>query len=129
MLKALKRWAKQNEKGTNDIQIGLSINPDNPDDVLYTKIIKGLINVKVTFKQVIDSENDMLGKEEMARPFIQSSILKFAEEYNEKPESIFVVIYCLNVNATLKSDVRLHLYAKGSPIRPVLFEEIFQNGE
>ena len=130
LLYALQNWAKVAQKGCNEVQIGLSVAPPEEEDgereVIYTKIVNGEDNEKVEFLEVINKKMDMLGQEAMAKPFIQKSIAAFAEELECEDEEIFVIVYALNAKAKKKSEVRLHLYKKSTPERPVTFEEIFK---
>lgn len=132
LLGALQNWAKEAKKGCNEVQIGLSVKSalmeDQETPIIYTKIVSGAPNTKVSFLQVLNKKTDMLGQEAMATPLIVKSLHAFAKELDCPPEEVFVVVYSLNPDAKKNKEVRLHLYNSARPQRPVTFDEIFQNG-
>tara|TARA_R110000751_G_scaffold88112_5_gene174327 strand:- start:2876 stop:3301 length:426 start_codon:yes stop_codon:yes gene_type:complete len=132
LLSALQNWAKEAEKGCNEVQLGFSVAPNDKEDqekkIVYTKIVNGTPSTKVSFLQVLNKKTDMLGQEAMATPLILKSILAFSEELKCPQEEIFVIAYSLNPTAQKNKEVRLHLYNSVNPQRPVTFDEIFQNG-
>ena len=125
--KALLDAAKAAKKDCNKVQILLSLDPNDNEDVHYSKIIEGEPVKRVAFLELLNIRIDMLGKEQMARPFISKSILKQAEDLKVKPEMVTILIYTTAEKASI-SDVNIHLINNSVPERALTFEEIFGDG-
>jgi len=114
-IKALERFAKQNDQDVKDIQLIIAL--DVNKELIYKYCIKGVAKENVTLKQVLGIKNiDFKGFTMIIPPYLMQIFDKLIKEQNS--DSVEVVI-CYN---TIKEYCRYFLFDKGQKVKEIYLE-------
>lgn len=75
---------------------------------------------EVTFNEILGVKVDLLNREGIAAPFIQSALLRYSQELSVSPTQVRIVVF---VNDRDQS-VHLHLYNGAEAVKPLLLDEV-----
>jgi hypothetical protein len=114
-IKALERFAKQNDQDVKDIQLIIAL--DENKELIYKYCIKGVAKENVTLKQVLGIKNiDFKGFTMIIPPYLMQIFDKLIKEQNSS--SVEVVI-CYN---TIKEYCRYFLFDKGQKVKEIYLD-------
>ena len=118
-IKALERYAKQNDQDIKDIQLIIAL--DENQELIYKYCIKGVAKENVTLKQVLGIKNiDFKGFTMIIPPYLMQIFSKLIQEQNS--DNVEVVI-CFN---TVKEYCRYFLFDKGQKVREIQLENYIE---
>lgn len=75
---------------------------------------------EVTFNEILGVKVDLLNREGIAAPFIQSALLRYGQELSVSPTQVRIVVF---VNERDQS-VHLHLYRGADAVKPLSLDEV-----
>jgi hypothetical protein len=130
--KAITRFSGSYETTPQNVQISFSLKPiivedENKEkkvdyDVVY-KVYKDYQKVEdVTFLNILGVRIDFKGYSYIAPPFIQKTLIRFANELGVNCQNVFVMLYLNDENA-----LKLNLYNLGELVKSVELEDLFTN--
>jgi transcriptional regulator of heat shock response len=118
-IKALERFAKQNDQDVKDIQLIIAL--DESQELIYKYCIKGVAKENVTLKQVLGIKNiDFKGFTMIIPPYLMQIFSKLIQEQNSA--NVEVVI-CFN---TVKEYCRYFLFDKGQKVKEIYLENYIE---
>ena len=121
MRNAIIRYANENKTPNSESQI--LICSDDAECLPTYKVMADFKPQKnVTFSDLLNVKVDFLGREFIATTFIKNCIKRLTKENNCNPTDINVVIYS---NDDEVNEIRLYLFVKNKPIKPLTFDYIF----
>ncbi len=115
--KAIKRYSSSYGTTPENVQISFSLDADG--EVIY-RVYNNYKKIEdVTFLNILDVRIDFKGYSFIAPPFIQKTIVRFANELGVKIQNVFVMLY-LNENA-----LKLNLFNMGEFVKSFELEDLF----
>lgn len=104
MKTGIAKYSKQLKLEKNETQILVRANEED-EGVNYMICAKWKPNMKVSFKDIMDTKIDLLGFENLASPFLRKSVDMYAKYYDEsvsemnlfifqKDDKVGVAVYC-----------------------------------
>ena len=121
MSKAIKRFAQ--ELGSRIPENQLTIRLSEEGDVEFNRCFLYKEVEKLTFNQVLGVKVDIRGREGLAAPFMQKSILRLAEEEGiENVENI--AIYCFTIDEKAKK-VLMYAYNGSEKLKQITWDYLF----
>jgi hypothetical protein len=127
--KAIKRFSGTYGTTPQNVQISFSLKPivvevENEKkvdyDVVY-KVYKDYQKVEdVTFLNILGVRIDFKGYSFIAPPFIQKTLVRFANELGVNNQNVFVMLYLNDDNA-----LKLNLFNLGEFVKSVELEDLF----
>lgn len=101
-----------------DSQIIIASN-DASETPAYRSAIRGQQPKPVTFNEILNVKFDLLNREAIASPFIQQSLLRYANELNVDVQRVFVIVFLRN-----NQSVGLTLYHGATQVRAIDLTEL-----
>jgi len=120
MRNGITHFAETLTKPTADIQI-LILWDSESKQVKYKKMIRGEESVFVKFNEILNVKFDLMNREAICGSFIETTLKKYAKEYDCEMSNLFVIIYLLEEE---EKDVRLYLYKNSDALKEIELEEI-----
>tara|TARA_R110000751_G_scaffold282463_1_gene385612 strand:+ start:874 stop:1293 length:420 start_codon:yes stop_codon:yes gene_type:complete len=123
MSRAIKRFSK--EKGNRIIENQLTIRLKDSGDIVFHRCFLYEEVEKLTFNEVLDVKVDFKGREGLASPFMQKSIIRLAEEHdiNDKED---IKIYCFTLDEKAKK-VLMYAYHKNEKLKQITWNYLFDD--
>lgn len=116
--KAIKRYSSSYGATPQNVQISFSL--DVNGEVIY-RVYNNYKKVEdVTFLNILDVRIDFKGYSFIAPPFIQKTLVRFANELGVNNQNVFVMLYLNDDNA-----LKLNLFNLGEFVKSVELEDLF----
>jgi hypothetical protein len=116
--KAIKRYSSSYGTTPENVQISFSLDADG--EVIY-RVYNNYKKIEdVTFLNILDVRIDFKGYSFIAPPFIQKTIVRFANELGVKIQNVFVMLYLNDDNA-----LKLNLFNMGEFVKSFELEDLF----
>jgi hypothetical protein len=116
--KAIKRYSISYGATPQNVQISFSLDADG--EVIY-RVYNNYKKIEdVTFLNILDVRIDFKGYSFIAPPFIQKTIVRFANELGVKIQNVFVMLYLNDDNA-----LKLNLFNMGEFVKSFELEDLF----
>lgn len=86
----------------------------------YKSVIYNQPSREVSFNEILGVKIDLLNREAISAPFIQNSLLRYAEEFSVPVTHVFIAVYVDEYN----KKVGLFLYDGSKPLRGITLDEV-----
>lgn len=86
----------------------------------YKSLICNKPSREVAFNEILGVKVDLLNREGIAAPFIQSSLLRYANELGVLPTQVRIVVFCDHRD----NSVHLYLYNGATAVKPISLDEV-----
>ena len=117
MRNGIASFAKQAGAPLQHSQLMIFCKDENAVPCYKSLIFNPQINREVTFNEILGVKVDLLNREGIAAPFIQSALLRYGQELMVSPTQVRIIVF-------VDERVRLHLYNGATAIKPLSLDEV-----
>jgi hypothetical protein len=116
--KACEKYASSLGEQTKNVQLVLGLNDET--EVIYSLCRNYNPEKKVSFMEILGVRIDFKGYSMIVPPFIQKTLLRYAEEHSAKPKDVCVMIIPKDDKKTT-----MWLYVNSQPKSQIEMENLF----